>query len=127
MHCVTANAIDMQARPGPNPGRSVRDSTMLRFAFICAVALSLAGCESDADFLQPVVDAAFGPSQPIAPATPVAAAVTSDDARCQAVAYARAADAKANGFDDDLQETVYSGTYAECAAWDSRHSQVQPN
>jgi hypothetical protein len=93
---------------------------MLRFAFVCAVALSLAGCESDTDFWEPVVDTAFGPSQPPVPAEPVAAA-----SHCQAVAYARAADARANGYDDDLQETVYSGTYAECAAWDERHHEPQ--
>jgi hypothetical protein len=100
---------------------------MFRFAFVCAVALSLAGCESDTDFWEPVVDTAFGPSQPPVPAEPVADATISNDARCHAVAYARAADAKANGYDDDLQETVYSGTYAECAAWDSRHSATRPN
>jgi hypothetical protein len=95
---------------------------MLRFAFICAVALSLAGCESDADFWEPVVDTAFGPSEPVAP-TEVTAA---DVPHCQAVAYARAADASANGYDDD-RETIYSGTYAECVAWDRQHSQTRPN
>ena len=43
---------------------------MLRFVFICAAALSLGGCESDADFWQPVTDTAwlFGDAQPAVPA-----------------------------------------------------------
>ena len=97
---------------------------MLRFAFLCAVALSLCGCESDADFWQPVTDTGwlFGDAQP---AVPVAAAY--DDAHCQAIAHERAADAKANGYDDELREIVYSGTYAECAAWDKQHHEPQGN
>jgi hypothetical protein len=97
---------------------------MLRFAFICAAALCLAGCESDADFWQPVTDNAwlFGDPQPVEPV-----AATYDDAHCQAVAHARAADAKANGYDDELREIVYSGTYAECTAWDKQHTPTQTN
>ena len=98
---------------------------MLRIAIVCAVALSLAGCESDVDFWQPVTDGTWlsGDAQPAAEP----AAQTTDDAHCQAVAYARAADARANGYDDDLRDTVYSGTYAECTAWDKQHGQSQPN
>jgi hypothetical protein len=95
---------------------------MLRFLFIGAAALCLAGCESDTDFWQPVIDSAFGDSQPVAPA-----AATADDAHCEALAHARTADAKANGFDDEMREQIYSGTYAECAAWDQRHPQPQGN
>ncbi len=95
---------------------------MLRFAFICAVALSLAGCESDADFWQPVTDT-FSDAQPAAEP----AAQTYDNAHCQAIAYARAADARANGYDDELRDIVYSGTYDECTTWDKQHGQSQPN
>jgi hypothetical protein len=90
---------------------------MLRFLFIGAAALCLAGCESDTDFWQPVIDSTFGDSQP--------AAATYDDTHCEALAHARAADAKANGYDDDMREQIYSGTYAECAAWDKQHPQPQ--
>ncbi|HTW33580.1 MAG TPA: hypothetical protein VMD53_03100 [Rhizomicrobium sp.] len=97
---------------------------MLRLFFVCAVAVSLAGCESESDFWQPVVDNAwpFADSQP---AKPVAA--TYDDAHCAAVARERTADAKVNGYDDDLSEIVYSGTYADCAAWDKKHPDPQGN
>jgi len=90
---------------------------MLRFVFLGAVVLCLAGCESDADFWP-----AFGDSQPAASATPAY-----DDAHCQAIAYERAADAKANGYDDELREIVYSGTYAECVAWDKQHPEAPAN
>ena len=96
---------------------------MLRILFVSAVALCLAGCESDTDFLQPVVDTAFGDSQP--PPAPVAA--TAEDARCKAVAYERAADAKANGYDDDLREVIYSSTYDECTEWDRRRYAARPD
>jgi hypothetical protein len=93
---------------------------MLRFVFIGALALSLAGCESDADFWQPVDNAwPFGDSQPAPPAY--------DNAHCQAIAYERAADAKANGYDDESREIVYSGTYAECVAWDKQHPEAREN
>jgi len=98
---------------------------MLRFVFICAVALSLGGCESTADIWQPVADGTwlFGEAQPMA----VPAVATYDDAHCQAIAQERAADAKANGYDEELREIVYSGTYAECAAWDKQHHEPQGN
>jgi hypothetical protein len=96
---------------------------MLRFLFISVFALCLAGCESGADFWQPVDDAwPFSDSQAAVPAV-----ATADNAHCAALAYERAADAKANGYDDELREAVYSGTYAECAAWDRQHAPSQPN
>jgi hypothetical protein len=91
---------------------------MLRWLFIGMIALGLSGCESDADFWpQNVVDNAW----PFADSATVAAAPQDADKHCAAVAYARAADAKANGFDDDMRDEVYNGTYANCAAWDKVH------
>jgi len=48
-----------------------------------------------------------------------------DNEHCKKVAYARAADADANGFDGDMRDDVYAGTYAACAAWDRAHPAPQ--
>jgi len=90
---------------------------MLRFLFLGAAALCLAGCGSSTDFLQPFDDAwPFSDQQAAVPAV-----ATADNAHCTALAREREADAKENGFDDDMRAQIYSGTYAECAAWDKQH------
>lgn len=40
---------------------------------------------------------------------------------CNAVAASRAEDAAANGYDEDLQQTVHDKTYADCTAWNAAH------
>lgn len=97
---------------------------MLRFVLIGAAALCLAGCESNADLWQPVVDGAwpFSNAQ-----TAVPAVATADNAHCTALAQERVADAKENGYDAELRKQIYSGTYAECAAWDKQHPQPRGN
>jgi len=93
---------------------------MLRFLFIGAVALCLSGCESAGDFLQPVVDGAW----PFSDSQAVPADATADDAHCTALAHAREADARENGFDDDdMLEQIRDATYADCAEWDKEHPQ----
>lgn len=58
--------------------------------------------------------------QTLAPAAqPVASVAT--DARCKALAQQRSDDADANGLDEDLQKTIYSGTYAECVSYAATH------
>ena len=99
---------------------------MLRFAFICAAALCLAGCESDEDFWQPYNDAVSGVFGDAAPTTAAATAPEDSEAdHCRKVAYARAADAKANGFDDEMREQVYTGTYQNCITWARDHLDIQ--
>lgn len=100
---------------------------MSRWIFLLVAALPLAGCESDGDMwgapYQYVVDNAW----PFSDSQAAASQQQAEDPHCRKVAYARAADARANGFDDDLREKVYSGTYADCVAWDSAHPQTQAN
>jgi hypothetical protein len=96
---------------------------MARLIAAFAALLLLAGCESDDDFWQQtqstVSDAwPFGSQD----ATATAAAATPVNARCAAVAYARKADARANGFDDEMVDQVYQRTYAECFAWERDHA-----
>jgi hypothetical protein len=99
---------------------------MARLIAAFTALLLLAGCESDEDFWAPartVVDTGwpFGASD-----TTTTAAATPVNERCPGVAYQRKADAKANGFDDDMQDEVYNRTYAECAGWDRDHTGARP-
>ena len=98
---------------------------MLRFVFICAAALCLAGCESDEDFWQPYNDAVGGLFGDATPATAAATAPQPEDDHCRQVAYARAADAKANGFDDDMRDEIYAGTYQNCVTWARAHLDIR--
>ena len=95
---------------------------MARIIAAFVALLLLAGCESDDDFWAPtrsIVDSAW-PSE--TSDTTTAAATAPPNERCMAVAYARKADAKANGFDDVMLDEVYNRTYAECATWDRDHA-----
>ncbi len=44
-----------------------------------------------------------------------------DAARCKAVADQRALDAVANGYDDDMEQQIFAGTYRSCMAWAAQH------
>ena len=61
---------------------------------------------------------------PIAQSTPepVAQASPSSNAHCTTLAKQRARDAAFAGEDSDTQEAVYKSTYADCVAWDLKHS-----
>ena len=62
--------------------------------------------------------------QPVPAAPPTAdgpPAPPVSNAHCEAVAKQRAEDAAASGLDPETQETVRSGTYANCLAWDVAH------
>ena len=100
---------------------------MLRWIAVLVVVLPLAGCESDEGFYDEAMSGLFGDTTAAPAPTAMAAAPESGDAHCQRVAYARAADAKANGFDDDMREQIYAGTYANCANWDRVHPGVRSN
>jgi hypothetical protein len=56
---------------------------------------------------------------PVAPQS--ATEQTSGSEDCNTVAAARAADAAANGYGDDLQQVVHDKTYADCMAWNAAH------
>ena len=100
---------------------------MLRWIIVLFAMLPLAGCESGADFEQSYDNVVAG-AWPFGDApTTVAAAPQPNVPHCQKVAYGRAADAKANGFDDDMREAVYTNTYATCADWDRMHPDNQSN
>ncbi len=59
------------------------------------------------------------PSPPAAPRGAPEQTSASED--CNAVAAARAADAAANGYGEDLQQVVHDKTYADCMAWNAAH------
>jgi len=102
---------------------------MARLIVALVAVLLLTGCESDDDYwgaTQSAVEGAWPFSESNTTTTTAATAPVNE--RCAAVAYARRADAKANGFDDDMLVEVYQRTYAECAAWDRGHTvATQPN
>jgi hypothetical protein len=52
-----------------------------------------------------------------APATASAAT----DAHCKAVAGQRKKDADVNGYDDDMQQHIFDGTYKSCLDWAAQH------
>lgn len=96
---------------------------MLRWLFLVIALLPLAGCESDEDFWQPYNDAVGGLFGDATPAT--ATAPLPEDDHCRQVAYARAADARANGFDDDMRDEIYAGTYQNCVSWARAHLDIR--
>jgi len=72
--------------------------------------------------MEPV--AATPPAPAAMPAAAVAAPLPpSPDMHCQAVARQHAEDAAASGLDEETQEIVRRGTYANCMAWDVAHPQ----
>jgi hypothetical protein len=95
----------------------------LRIFIAVAAFLLLAGCETDEDFWRPyhylAGDERAGAEQN-ARATKTS---RSYDTKCVAVARQRALDARENGYDIDMENTIYQGTYKDCVAWDSRHPQ----
>ncbi len=64
---------------------------------------------------------------PAVPAAAVAAAAVmapvsaASEAHCKSVADQRERDAEANGYDSDLQQQVYAGTYKTCMDWEGTH------
>jgi hypothetical protein len=71
-----------------------------------------------------VADTGGAPVSALAQAMPPAARPmprADSSAHCKDVALQRASDGALMGYDDDLQKTVYDGTYAGCMAWDAGH------
>lgn len=73
----------------------------------------------------------FAPSPNVAPASaPVAetaqalsgARMAAMAAHCKSVARQRATDGGYMGYDDELQERVFKGTYTNCMAWETAHA-----
>lgn len=95
----------------------------MRTIIFVAVAIMLAGCETDYDSWRPSHSAANEQREPIAAQAQPAENV---DSHCQAVARQRAADARANGYRLDMETTIYDGTYKDCVAWDSSHHDERP-
>jgi len=91
----------------------------LRIVIVVAAAAFLFGCETDDEYWPPFHDSAGNSpaqSEASSPATPPY------DAHCHAVAHQRAADARANGYSIEMEETVYQGTYKDCMSWESQHA-----
>jgi hypothetical protein len=55
-------------------------------------------------------------------AAAVAVSVPADtEAHCRSLATQRMRDSEANGYDADLQQQVFNGTWRDCMAWAARH------
>jgi hypothetical protein len=92
-----------------------------------------ASSESEIAPMSASMPGAAGAASPMAPQSPppedasASASVATTTAQsvgnedCRAVATARADDAAANGYDDDLQQVVHDKTYADCMAWNAAH------
>jgi hypothetical protein len=64
----------------------------------------------------PQVTAALGVRPDLPHVSPAA------EAHCKSVAQQRKQDAEANGYEDDLQQQVFDGTYKNCMEWEEKHS-----
>lgn len=101
--------------------QSPRQGVRLRTIIVLAAALVLAGCETDEDFWRPY-HYVMNEVRP-APARAALAQRNANpiDAHCRAVARQRAADAGANGYSLEMENTIYAGTYKDCVSWDTAH------
>lgn len=72
------------------------------------------------DDAQTVTTPAVAPVAP-PPAPRASVAEPLPVSNCESVAAARASDAAANGYDDDMQKTIHDGVYADCVAWNKSH------
>jgi hypothetical protein len=64
------------------------------------------------------------PEQPVSqdsPAATVSSARPTIHSYCESLAVQRAADAAANGYDDDTQQAVHDGSYKKCVIWETAH------
>jgi hypothetical protein len=75
----------------------------------------------------PPQEAAPQEAPPEQPASEESPAATASSARptihayCETLAAQRAADAAANGYDDDTQQAVHDGSYKKCIIWETAH------
>jgi hypothetical protein len=58
--------------------------------------------------------------QGAAAAAPTAVSAATDS-HCKAVAGQRKKDAAVNGYDDDMQQNIFDGTYKNCLDWAAQH------
>lgn len=118
----------------------------MRTVLVLLLALGLVGC-SDVGSLIPYWDdeddvrraEAAPPAEPVAnaptPSIPAFQPLSVETAQlpprakpaavsdhCRKIAKLRASDAAYAGEDEETQESVYSRTYADCVAWDSKHA-----
>ena len=54
-------------------------------------------------------------------AAPAASYSERDAAHCKAVADQRALDALANGYDSEMEQQIFAGTYRNCMSWTAQH------
>jgi hypothetical protein len=99
-----------------------RGTVMIRPLCVPLAAFVLFGCGIPAfidrhwpDGGPPSVSAARTSGSALSPGA------TARNARCDDLAKSRAADAAANGYDDDIQKAVHDGSYADCVSWQSAH------
>lgn len=45
--------------------------------------------------------------------------------RCSTIAEQRADDGASNGYDQNLQKSVYRDTYADCVKWDAKYDGIR--
>jgi hypothetical protein len=52
---------------------------------------------------------------------PAAGSTEADAAHCKRVADQRALDAVSNGYDEEMEQQIFAGTYRDCMAWSAQH------
>jgi hypothetical protein len=95
----------------------------LRIFVVVAALLLLAGCEANGSGWRSDYHSTNDEQTSAAPSAATTRPSMPVDAHCVAVARQRAMDARENGYDVDMEDTIYQGTYKDCAAWDARHPQ----
>ncbi len=88
---------------------------MLRWLFLMAALLGLAGC--DLPTPGEALDT-LGLNSRNAEPPPVDGPV---NAHCRDVAQQRMRDGAYNGLDEETQQAIYSGTYSDCVKYESSH------
>ncbi|MGD0192971.1 MAG: hypothetical protein ABSD74_19710 [Rhizomicrobium sp.] len=97
---------------------------MIRPLLSVTVALGLLGCGAS-DYFDRQWSSGVPPSVLFGERAPApslqSSAASPGNAHCEDVAKSRAEDAAANGYDDDMQNAVHDGTYADCITWHNAH------
>lgn len=100
--------IPAMVRPAPPPPETAAAPVISPAQTTTAVAVSTAAGTSAAAITAPA-------------APPPPAYSERDAAHCKAVADQRALDAVSNGYDSEMEQQIFAGTYRNCMSWSAQH------